>query len=80
MSKINEYQIFYQFHAIGKITIQASNVDEARHSIECDEIVQPDEIIKLVEPCKILEIKEAGTEESYSEDNQNVDYKSWGSE
>lgn len=80
MSKMNGYQIFYQLHAIGKITIQALNVDEARHSIECEEIVQPDEIIKLVEPCKILEIKETATEESYSEKNQYVDYKSWGSE
>ena len=80
MSKINEYRILYQFHAIGKITIQATNVDEARYSIECDEIVKPDEIIKLVEPCKILEIKEASIEESYTEGNHNVDYKSWGSE
>lgn len=78
MSKMNEYQIFYQFHAIGKITIQASNVEEARHSIECDEIVQPDEIIKLVEPCKVLEIK--SSEGAIFEDSQSVDYKSWGSE
>ena len=78
MSNLNEYQIFYQFHAIGKITIQASNVDEARHSIECDEIVQPDEIIKLVEPCKVLEIK--SSEELKFEQSQSADYKSWGSE
>ena len=80
MSKKNEYQIFYQFHAIGKITIQTSNVDEARHSIECDEIVQPDEIIKLVEPCKVLEIKTLKGDESKIEESSDVDYKSWGSE
>ncbi len=80
MSKMNEYQIFYQFHAIGKITIQASNVDEARHSIECDEIVQPDEIIKLVEPCKVLEVKLTSSEESKNEGTHDLDYKSWGSE
>jgi len=80
MGKMTEYQIFYQFHAIGKITIQASNVDEARHSIECDEIMKPDEIIKLVEPCKVLEIKPLSDEESKGEDSQSIDYKSWGSE
>ena len=80
MSKMNEYQIFYQFHAIGKITVQASNVDEARHSIECDEIIHPDEIIKLVDPCKVLEIKLISDEEPKFEKSPHLEYKSWGSE
>jgi len=80
MNQNKEYQVFYHFSAIGKKTIRASNFEEARQMIESNAFAQPDEIIKMIEPCKVYEVHPSKIEELELDEQHNVDYKSWGSE
>ncbi len=80
MTKNKEYQILYHFSAIGKKTIRASSFEEARQKIESNTFVQPDEIIKILEPCKVYEVHPSKIEGLDLDEHHKIDYKSWGSE
>lgn len=80
MAKNKKFQIFCRFSAIGKKTISASNLEEARQIVEADDSVQFDEIVRLTEPCKVDESLSHQIEEHAPQDHHDVDYKSWGSE
>lgn len=80
MAKNKKFQIFCRFSAIGKKTISASSLEEARQIVEADDSVQFDEIVRLTESCKVDESLSHIISESEPEIHHDVDYKSWGSE
>ena len=80
MDTKNEYQIYCHFCAIGKKTIGASNLEEAKQIVEADNSVQFDEIVRLTELCKVDESLSHKINKPTPEEHHDVEYKSWGAE
>ena len=80
MDKKKEYEIYCHFSAIGKKTISASNLEEAKQIIESDKSVHFDEIIKLTEQCKVDTSLSHEVSEPSQDEHHDLEYKSWGSE
>ena len=79
MKKDKEFIIFCHFSAIGKKTIKASSLKEAKQIAESDESVHFDEILRLTKPCKVdaTLLREFNVA---TEHHEIVEYKSWGAE
>ena len=80
MDTKNEYQVYCHFSAIGKKTINASSLEEAKQIVESDKSVQFDEIVRLTELCKVDESLSHKVNKPTIEEHHDVEYKSWGSE
>jgi len=80
MERKNEFEIYCHFSAIGKKTISASSLEEAKQIVETDGSVQFDEIVKLTELCKVDESLSHKVNKPDMEEHHDVEYKSWGSE
>jgi hypothetical protein len=80
MDKKKEYEIYCHFCAIGKKTISASNLEEAKKIIESDQSITFNEIIKFTEPCKVDVSLSHEINEQIQDQHNDFEYKSWGSE
>lgn len=80
MDKKNEFELYCHFSAIGKKTISASSLEEAKQIVELDKSVHFDEIIRLTDPCKVDDSLSHKVNEPTQEEHHDVEYKSWGSE
>lgn len=80
MDKKKEFQIFYHFCGIGKKTIKASSLEEAKQIAEADDSIHFDEIVRLTKPCRVDETLSRYVAMPKTEDHHAVEYKSWGSE
>ncbi len=76
MEKEQEFEVLCHFCAIGKKTIKASSLVEAKQIVESDYSTHFDEIIRLTEPCKFDEVMLTKSDEH----QHNLEYKSWGAE
>jgi len=80
MENQNEYEVVYHFNAIGKKVVRAASYEEVRHLIESGTYTQPDEIVKMNEPCKVYEIHSLRKDESGLNERHLLEYENWGSE
>lgn len=80
MNKGEKYQVLYHLSAMAKKTVLASSFEEARHLVESNEFVKPDEIIELIEPCKVYELHSLESGESELRKAHNIEFENWGSE
>ncbi len=74
-----KYEIYCRFSALAKKVVKASSLDEAKQVAESDVSVQFDEIIRLIEPCKVEKIFAQKMNETI-EHCEHFEYKNWGAE
>ncbi|HET55498.1 MAG TPA: hypothetical protein ENN33_09820 [Ignavibacteria bacterium] len=75
-----KYEIYCRFSALGKKVIQASSLDDAIQIAESDEKVEFDDIVRVMEPCKVDQKLSHEVIEDDSEEPHNIEFKNWGSE
>jgi len=75
-----DFTVFCHFSAIGKRIVKAPSLDDAKRIAELDGSAEFDEIIRLTEPCKVDAVLLLKSNEKIADEQEIVEYKSWGSE
>jgi len=75
-----KYEIYCRFSALGKKVVKASSIDEAIQIAESDDKFEFDDIVRVMEPCKVDQKLSHEITESESEEQQHIEFKNWGSE
>lgn len=80
MKEGKEFIVFCQFSAVAKKIVSASSLEEAKQIVESDQTIRFDEIIKFSEPCKVDEVLLLKTNDKEFDNQEYIEYKSWGAE
>ena len=80
MKTEKEFVVFCQFSAIAKKVVNVESLEQTKKIVEAGKSVKIEEIFKLTEPCKVSEFLLLKSNEGELDDNEYVEYKSWGSE
>jgi len=80
MKTEKEFIVFCRFRAIAKKVVHASNLEQAKQIAESDKSLKFDEIIRLIEPCKVDEVLLLKSNDPETDDKETVEFKSWGAE
>ena len=80
MEKNKEFIVFCHFSAIGKKIVEAASLEEAKQIVELDRSGKFEEIIRLTGPCKVDEALLLRSNDPSTDDQEFVEFRSWGSE
>ncbi|MEW6005241.1 MAG: hypothetical protein AB1695_08005 [Stygiobacter sp.] len=80
MEKSKEFIVFCRFSAVGKKIVRASSLEEAKEFVESDRSIKIDQIVKLIEPCKVDEVVLLKYNDTELDNKEIIEYKSWGAE
>ncbi len=80
MKPDKEYVVFCQFTAKAKKVVKASSLEEAKIIVESDRNIKIDQMLKIVEPCKVDEVVLLKYNDAEMDTKELVEYKSWGAE
>jgi hypothetical protein len=75
-----KYEIYCRFSALGKKVVKAYSIDEAIQIAESDEKFEFDDIVRVMEPCKVDQKLSHEITESKPEEQHDIEFKNWGSE
>ena len=80
MNRTKDFQIYCQFRALAKKTVKASSLKDAVRIAESKANIQCDEIVRLIEPCKVDIALSHKVDAIIMKNFQYANYKNWGSE
>lgn len=75
-----KHEIYCRFSALGKKVVNASSIDEAIQIAKSDEKFEFDDIVRVMDTCKVDQKLSHELFENDSEEAYRIEYKSWGSE